>query len=65
VLVRPEIHHDVSAPLRELAKNAPALPSGPTEADDLKVIPLSSGFKPASQPDTVLQKKATGAALGG
>lgn len=55
------MQHDVSAPLRDLAKTTPAVQSGPTDADDLKVIPLPSGFKPSSEPDTVLQKNATGA----
>ena len=53
------MRHDVSAPLRDLAKNSPAVQLGAAEADELKVIPLPSGFKPASEPDTVLQKRTT------
>lgn len=58
------MQHDVSAPLRDLANITPAVQSGPTDADDLKVIPLPSGFKPSSEPDTVLQKNAIGAPSG-
>ncbi len=64
MLSRQDLQHDVSAPLRDLAKTTPAVQSGPTDADDLKVIPLPSGFKPSSEPDTVLQKNATGAPSG-
>src|SRR5260370_18959394 len=31
-------------------------PVGPAEADNLKMIPLHSGFKPDSEPESVLQK---------
>ncbi len=64
-VVRTELRHDVSPPLRDLAKNAPAQQLGPAEADELKTIPLPPGFKPADQPDTALQKTtiATPAAL--
>jgi uncharacterized repeat protein (TIGR01451 family) len=49
------LHHDVSPPLRDLGKNPRVLQPGPAEAEDLKVIPLPSGFKPAGEPDRVLQ----------
>jgi uncharacterized repeat protein (TIGR01451 family) len=61
LVVRPELQHDVSPPLREMVKNPPPLPLGPAEADELKVIPLPAGFKPASEPDSVLQKRPLGA----
>src|SRR5262249_10645907 len=57
--VRTDLKHDVSPPLRDLAKTAPPLTAGPLEADDLRAIPLPSGFKPANQPDTVLQTTTT------
>src|SRR5215467_13426216 len=57
-VVRQELSHDVSPPLRELAKNPPPVPAGIQEADELKVLPLPSGFKPANEPDTALQKAA-------
>src|SRR5215813_1614564 len=60
LVVRPELRHDVSAPLRDLAKIAPAVELGPQEADELKMIPLPSGFKPAGVPDSVLQKTPPG-----
>jgi uncharacterized repeat protein (TIGR01451 family) len=56
LFVQQEAQHDVSPPLSELAKNPPSQPVGPAEADELKSIPLPPGFKPASQPDTALQK---------
>ena len=55
-VVRKELRHDVSRPLRDLAMEPPSQPVGPAEADNLKMIPLPSGFKPASEPDSVLQK---------
>jgi uncharacterized repeat protein (TIGR01451 family) len=57
-VVRQELSHDVSPPLRELAKTPPALPAGPHEADELKLLPLPSGFKPAGEPDAALQRTA-------
>lgn len=57
-LVRQNVHHDVSQPLRDLARNAPAVGATPQEeeaAEEVKVIPLPSGFKPATEPDSVLQ----------
>ena len=44
-VVRSELHHDVSKPLRELAVNPPAMPSGIREADELEMLALTSGFK--------------------
>src|SRR5713226_6237174 len=61
LVVRPEVRHDVSPPLRDLAKIAPAQELGPREADELKMIPLPPGFKPAGEPDTVLQTTARAA----
>jgi uncharacterized repeat protein (TIGR01451 family) len=57
MVVRQNISHDVSKPLRDLAKNTPVFkPEAQEEAEEVKVIPLGSGFKPASEPDPVLQK---------
>jgi uncharacterized repeat protein (TIGR01451 family) len=61
LFVQPELRHDVSPPLREMVKNAPPLPLGPAEADEMKVIPLPPGFKPANEPDSVRQKMTLGA----
>ena len=44
-LVRNELHHDVSKPLRELAVNPPAMPSGIREADEPVMLALPTGFK--------------------
>jgi len=60
-IVRNELHHDVSRPLRELAANPPTSAPGPHEADELKMLPLPPGFKPASEPDAALQKTAVAA----
>src|SRR5215467_3810029 len=56
IVTRHELHHDISQPLRDLAAgSAPALQRIEREADEIKVIPLPSGFKPANEPDPVLQ----------
>ena len=60
MISRRSLHHDVSAPLRDLAKAASK--PRPTlhqvrEAEEVKVIPLPSGFKPANEPDPVLQNR--------
>jgi uncharacterized repeat protein (TIGR01451 family) len=57
-MVHQELRHDVSKPLRDLAANPPALAQVQQEADQLKVIPLPSGFKPATEPDAALQRTA-------
>lgn len=44
-IVRNELHHDVSKPLRELAVNPPAMPSAIREADELEMLALIPGFK--------------------
>ena len=44
-IVRNEPHHDVSKPLRELAVNPPATPSGIRKADELEMLALTPGFK--------------------
>ncbi len=44
-IVRNELHHDVSKPLRELAVNPPAMRSGIREADELDMLTLPPGFK--------------------
>ena len=43
-IVRNELHHDVSKPLRELAVNPPAMPSG-IRRDELEMLALIPGFK--------------------
>jgi hypothetical protein len=43
-IVGNELHHDVSKPLRELAVNPPAMPSGIREADELEMLALT-GFQ--------------------
>lgn len=44
-IVRNELHHDISKPLRELAVNPPAMPSGTRKADELEMLALIPGFK--------------------
>ncbi len=54
--VRNELKHDVSPPLSDLVKAAPPPESGPPrEVEELRLLPLPSGFKPAGEPDPVLQ----------
>ena len=55
-VVLTDIQHDVSPPLRELAKGAMIEKIEPREAEELRQIPLVQGFKPAEQPDAVLQQ---------
>src|SRR5262245_50496088 len=57
-VVRSDVHHDVSPPLRDLAKIAPTQEGEREEAEELPLIPLPSGFKPASEPDSVHQQTA-------
>jgi uncharacterized repeat protein (TIGR01451 family) len=51
-----DVHHDVSRPLRELAKTAPAQAADQREAEPIRVIPVPVGMKPAGDPDPVLQR---------
>lgn len=44
-IVRDELHHNVSRPLRELAVSPPAMPSGIRKADQLEMLALIPGFK--------------------
>jgi hypothetical protein len=44
-ILRNELLHDVAKPLRELAVNPAARPSGMREADELEMLPLTPGFK--------------------
>ncbi|MBZ5521076.1 MAG: DUF11 domain-containing protein [Acidobacteriia bacterium] len=57
LITRKDVHHDVSPALRDLAKTAPAPPADAAhEAEEIRSIPLPSGFKPATEPDPVLQR---------
>src|SRR5258708_21399245 len=54
--VRNEVKHDLSPPLSDLVKNAPAQETGPPhEALEVRRLPLPPGFKPAGDPDPALQ----------
>src|SRR5262249_42811840 len=57
-----ETTHDVSPPLRDLMKGAPPVPQIEEEAEEVKLIPLPSGFKPAHVPDRALQPPFAAAA---
>jgi uncharacterized repeat protein (TIGR01451 family) len=60
--VRKNVRHDVSPALRDLVKASPELPEKkPHEAEEVRRIPLPDGLKPASEPDSVLQRTATAA----
>jgi uncharacterized repeat protein (TIGR01451 family) len=64
LITRQEVRHDVSPPLRDLARKAPAAPQEqPHEAEELRLIPLPQGLKPAEDPDPVLQKTMPSEAL--
>src|SRR5215471_1973217 len=58
IVTRQTLHHDVSLPLRDLAAQRALAPLPPQEreVDEVKVIPLRPGYKPVSEPDTVLQR---------
>jgi uncharacterized repeat protein (TIGR01451 family) len=59
---RQDVRHDVSPALRDLVKASPGPPEGkPHEAEEIRRIPLPGGLKPASEPDSVLQRTATAA----
>src|SRR5262245_337950 len=62
IVVRHETNHDVSPPLRDLMKGAPPVPQIEEEAEEVKLIPLPSGFKPAHVPDRALQPPFAAAA---
>src|SRR5437763_398802 len=56
-IVRSNVHHDVSLPLRDMIRmhNELAASSQEEEAEPLRLIPLPVGLKPAGDPDPVLQ----------
>lgn len=56
LVVHGDVQHDVSAPLRDMAKGAPIPPEPPEEAEPVRTIPLPSGFKPVNEPDLALQR---------
>src|SRR5579863_215972 len=58
IVVHNEVHHDVSAPLRDMVQTAaPAPPAEePEEAEPVRTIPLPPGFKPPAEPDQALQR---------
>jgi hypothetical protein len=47
--IRQNVHHDVSLPLSEMIKNAPALPLTIPEAEPMKLIPLPPGLFPLTE----------------
>ena len=51
-----DVHHDVSRPLRDMAVTAVAQSSEPREDEPARLIPIPPGMKPASDPDSVLQR---------
>jgi len=55
--VRKAVHHDVSAPLRDLIRQAPAVSLVKHEAEPLRRIPLPQGFA-ALEEDPVRQRTA-------
>jgi uncharacterized repeat protein (TIGR01451 family) len=56
LVVHSEVKHDVSQPLRDLAKGArQSAPRQEAEEEEIRLIPLPPGFKPADVPDPVLQ----------
>lgn len=61
-IVRSDVHHDVSAPLRDLLQmnqGAAAFPlSQEEEAEPVRPIPLPAGLKPATDPDLAQQSVA-------
>ena len=59
MIVQQDIQHDVSLPLREMIKMAPEAGREAAEAEELRTIPLQTGYKPAEEPDSVLQRNAT------
>jgi uncharacterized repeat protein (TIGR01451 family) len=55
-IVVTDVKHDVSLPLRDLASVAIGGEREPREAEEVRNIPVRSGYKPADQPDPVLQR---------
>lgn len=60
-LVRNEVKHDVSAPLRDMVKTASVRQEGHEEAEPVRTIPLPPGFKPPEEPDPALQRTTAAA----
>ncbi len=60
LITRQNVQHDVSPPLRDLAKAAKTAQGAPQthEAEPLRLIPLPEGFKLPETPDPVLQRTA-------
>lgn len=57
LVIHNDVHHDVSAPLRDMVTAAsPMPPEQPEQAEPVRTIPLPSGFKPADEPDPALQR---------
>lgn len=56
VVVRNEVKHDVSAPLREMVKGVSIAETAQEEAEPARMLPLPPGFKPADAPDMALQR---------
>ena len=59
-IVRSNVHHDVSLPLRDLIQAVPVVVTSPQpedmeEAEPVRPIPLPRNLKPASEPDSALQ----------
>jgi hypothetical protein len=61
---RPAARHDLSPPLRDLMKNAPMSGGREEEGEEVRVIPHPPGFKPAEEPDPVLQTAGSAATPG-
>jgi hypothetical protein len=62
-IIRSEVHHDVSLPLRDLIKAnqrgiMPSTPGEIDEAEPVRSIPLPPGLKPENEPDQALQSTA-------
>ena len=55
LVVRSDVHHDVSPPLRDMAKTASVPARQLEEGEEVLIIPLRPGYKPADVPDPVLQ----------
>ena len=61
--VRGEVHHDVSAPLRDMPTIVPPI-SFLHEAEPVRLLPMRPGFKPPEAPDSVHQRTAALAPAG-
>lgn len=60
-LVRNEVKHDVSPPLRDMVRTAFVQQEGHEEAEPVRTIPLPPGFKPPGEPDLALQRTTAAA----